>query len=212
VIDPGHNGANGSHTTEINRPVDAGGFTKPCNTTGTAGGNYAESTFTWEVAQRLAPQLTALGATVILTRTDNAGWGPCVDARGLTAANHHADLLLSIHADGSGAADHGFHVIHPTSIPGFTDGSAARSAVLATDLRDALVTQGFAPSNYIGSGGLDQRGDLGTLNRAVVPAAMVESGNMRNAADLATLRSADGQSRLVAAFVAGIVAYLHQPS
>ena len=208
VVDPGHNGANGSHTTEINRPVDAGGFTKPCNTTGTAGGSYAESTFTWEVAQRLAPALTALGATVVLTRTDNTGWGPCVDVRGRTAVDHHADLLLSIHADGAAASGHGFHVIHPTPLAGYTAASASASAALAARLRDALVAQGFTPSTYLGRDGLDERGDLGTLNRAEVPAVMLEAGNMRNSADLATLKSADGQARIVDAMVAATTGFV----
>src|SRR5688572_25759566 len=36
VLDPGHNGGNAAASAEIARPVPAGGFTKPCNTTGTA--------------------------------------------------------------------------------------------------------------------------------------------------------------------------------
>jgi len=208
VVDPGHNGANGSHASEINRPVDAGGFQKACNTTGTADGGYAEAEFTWDVALRLKSTLEAAGAKVVLTRPDNAGWGPCVDQRGLTAQRNGADLMISIHADGSGAGSHGFHVIRPGPIPGYTDGIVESSAVLATDVRDALVSQGFTPSNYTGSAGLVQRTDLGTLNRAGVPVAMVESGNMRNAADLATLRSPDGQQRLATALAVGATNFL----
>ncbi|MFN8052052.1 MAG: N-acetylmuramoyl-L-alanine amidase [Acidimicrobiales bacterium] len=208
VIDPGHNGGNARHAREIAAPVDAGGFSKPCNTTGTAGGDYSEATFTWDVARELAPLLEAAGATVVLTRPDNDGWGPCVDRRGLTAAEHHADLLLSIHGDGSAPGGRGFHVISPGRVPGYTDDIVDPSARLATDVRDALVTAGFTPSTYTARHGLAQRRDLGTLNRAGVPAAMVECGNMRNDADLATMRSADGHRRLAAAFVAGIEAYL----
>jgi N-acetylmuramoyl-L-alanine amidase len=36
VLDPGHNRDNGRFAAEINRPVDAGGFQKAGNTTGTA--------------------------------------------------------------------------------------------------------------------------------------------------------------------------------
>src|SRR5436190_5071122 len=52
VLDPGHNGGNGSHPAEINRQVPAGrGKTKPCNTTGTAtNAGYPEHAFTWYVA------------------------------------------------------------------------------------------------------------------------------------------------------------------
>lgn len=207
VVDPGHNGANGSHGSEINRQVDAGGFRKACNTTGTAGGDYSEARFNWETAQLLVAELRARGATVITTRDSNDSWGPCVDERGLTAARAHAALLISIHADGSSAGNHGFHVISPTRVSGYTEATVEPSRRLATHVRDALVGAGFSPSNYVGSGGLDQRGDLGTLNRAGVPAVIVECGNMRNAADLAELRSPDGRSRLARAFADAAAAF-----
>src|SRR5207248_4303400 len=54
AVDPGHNGANGSHPAEINRKVDAGGFQKECDTTGTAtNAGYTESAYTFDVAIRL---------------------------------------------------------------------------------------------------------------------------------------------------------------
>ena len=208
VVDPGHNGANASHPQEINALVDAGGFTKACNTTGTSAGDHTESRFNWELAQRVVARLEALGARVVLTRADDAGWGPCIDQRGLTAAGVGADLLLSLHADGSSEGNHGFHVIHPDVVPGYTDTTAATSAELATDVRDSLVAAGFSPSNYAGRGGLVSRGDLGTLNRATVAAVMVEAGNMADPGDLAVLRSTSGQDRLADALVAGVVSYL----
>ena len=87
VVDPGHNGGNAAHASEIAKAVDAGGFEKPCNTVGasTAAG-YPEAAFTWDVALRTRALLEAAGATVILTRSDNEGWGPCVDQRGRAAA------------------------------------------------------------------------------------------------------------------------------
>lgn len=208
VVDPGHNGGNSSHTREIARTVDAGGFRKACNTTGTAGGSYAESTFTWATAQRLVADLRQRGADVVLTRNDDTGWGPCIDERGLTAQRAHADLLLSIHADGADAGAHGFHVISPTVTRGFTDASAGPSAVLAASIRDALVASGMTPATYVGRSGLIARGDLGTLNRAGVPAVILESGNMRNAGDLAMLRSPEGQSRIAAAMADGTTRFL----
>ena len=209
MVDPGHNGANGSHPKEISRLVDAGGSKKACNTTGTAEGSYAEAQFTWETSIRLADLLRARGATVILTRTDNSGWGPCIDQRGLTAANNRADLMISVHADGSSAGNHGFHVIRSGPIPGYVDAETAdRSTLLATAARDALVAAGLSPSNYIGSAGLDRRNDLGTLNRAGVPAIMLESGNMHNAADLAMLKSAAGQASIATALVDAAARYL----
>src|SRR4051794_24938549 len=82
AVDPGHNGANGSHPSEINRQVDAGGFKKACDTTGTAtNAGLTEVAYTFDVATRLAAVLRAAGATVVLTRSNNSGVGPCVDER-----------------------------------------------------------------------------------------------------------------------------------
>lgn len=199
VVDPGHNGANFSNTSRINAQVDAGGFSKNCNTTGTAAGDYTESRFNWELAQRVRAHLEALGATVVLTRPDDEGWGPCIDERGLTAGRAGADALVSLHADGADPASSGFHVIHPGAVAGYTDGIVGPSADLARLMRDALVAAGFRPADYVAGGGLVQRSDLGTLNRAGVPAVMLEAGNMRNPADLSVLGSEEGQARLASA-------------
>ena len=188
VVDPGHNGENALHTTEINRPVDAGGVKKACNTTGTEGDDgWPEADFTWAMAGELRSKLEAAGATVVLTRNDNNGWGPCVDQRGLTAGRVHARVLISLHADGASASAHGFHVIHPGPVAGYTDGTWGDSARLATLVRDDLVASGRTPATYVGTRGLNQRNDLATLNRSAVPSVMLELGNMRNAGDLADL-------------------------
>jgi N-acetylmuramoyl-L-alanine amidase len=209
VIDPGHNGQNGEHPEIINQPVDAGGFEKACNTTGTATDDgYTESQFNLEVSLQLRDTLQAAGVQVVLTRADDEGVGPCVDERGQTAARAGAAALVSVHADGADAGSSGFHVIHPGLREGYTDDTVGPSSQLARSLRDELVAAGFSPSDYAGSEGLQQRDDLGTLNRAEVPAVMLESGNMRNADDVATLRSADGQQRLVDALAAAVLDFV----
>lgn len=209
VLDPGHNGRNHAFPTEVNRLVDAGGFEKPCNTTGTAtDGGYSEAQAMWELAQVVERRLTRLGADVVLTRDSNDGWGPCADERGRTASRSGADALVSLHGDGStDRSAHGFHVIHPGPVLGYTDGIVEPSARLATDLRDALLARGFTPSTYLGVDGLNQRTDLGTLNHARVPVVLVETGNMRNPADAALLTSPDGWRKLSAALSDGLVDY-----
>ncbi|MCU1455879.1 MAG: N-acetylmuramoyl-L-alanine amidase, partial [Acidimicrobiales bacterium] len=210
VVDPGHNGANGAHPAEINRPVDAGGFQKPCNTTGTAEGAATESAVNLQMAFRLKAALEALGARVVLTRADNAGWGPCIDQRGLLARQVGAAALVSLHADGAGSGQHGFHVIHPGAVPGYTDGIVEPSSRLATLARDRLVAAGLQPSNYVGQGGLIERTDLGTLNRAGVPAIMLEAGNMHDPGDLGLVTGATGQDRVAHALADALSAMLHR--
>lgn len=209
VLDPGHNGANGEHPEIINAPVDAGGFEKACNTTGTATADgYTESAFNFAVAQELRDRLTAAGIQVVMTRTDDTGVGPCVDERGQTAARAGAAALVSIHADGAPSGATGFHVIHPGLRPGYTDATVEPSEDLAVAVRDALVAAGFTPSTYVGADGLDQRDDLGTLNRAEVPAVMLEAGNLRDADEAALLASPEGQARLADALTAAILSFV----
>lgn len=101
VLDPGHNGMNWAHLDEINTPVDIGTITKACNTTGAATADgFPEATFNWEVALLTRTRLESLGATVILTRPDNDGWGPCITERAAIGNRSNAAAVISIHADG----------------------------------------------------------------------------------------------------------------
>jgi len=213
VLDAGHQLGNHNFPDEINRLVPAGGFSKPCNTTGTAtNGGYAEATFAWNVTMKLKAKLEKSGATVVLTRTSNREdrWGPCVDVRGRAGNKKHADLKLSIHGDGSLASGaHGFHVIYPPDRAPYTDDVFEASKRLASVTKDALVSKGFSVANYIAGGdGLDERSDLGTLNLSDVPVVMLESGNMRDSGDAAVMTSAKGQARYARALAVAVRAFL----
>ena len=213
VVDPGHQLGNVNFPAEINRPVPAGGFTKPCNTTGTStDGGYPEATFAWQVSQRLRARLEDLGATVVMTRTSNRvdRWGPCVDARGRAGNDIHADLKVSIHGDGSYAAGaRGFHVIAPISRAGWTDDIARPSMRLARSMRGGLVGVGLPVANYIAGGdGLDARADLATLNLSDVPTVMVELGNMRDPGDARRMTTPRGRAAYASALVTGIRRFL----
>ena len=62
VLDPGHQLGNHNFPRKCARLVPAGGFRKPCNTTGTATrGGYPEATFVWQVSQLLAARLQRAG-------------------------------------------------------------------------------------------------------------------------------------------------------
>jgi N-acetylmuramoyl-L-alanine amidase len=213
VIDPGHQLGNHNFPARINKPVPAGGFTKPCNTTGTATrGGYAEATFAWRLSLRLKARLVELGAHVVLTRKVNSEkrWGPCVDRRGRAGNKISADLKISIHGDGSYASGaHGFHVIAPTDRAPWTHDIFRSSRRLALVTRAALVKKGFARASYIAGGdGLDFRSDLGTLNLSDVPTVMVECGNMKNAADARLMTTPQGRGRYAAALARAVRHFL----
>ncbi len=210
MLDPGHNGDNWAHPAVINQLVNVITEMKPCDTTGTeTDAGYTESAFNFNVAIRLARLLRAEGATVILTRTNNHGVGPCVTQRAAIGNRAHADAAISIHADGGPPGGSGFDVIQPGLVPGHTNGILAPSHRLALDIRNAYHRITGEPyANYVGHDALDIRTDLGGLNLSTVPKVFIECGNMRNAADAAKLSSAAFRQRIAVALAAGFTAFL----
>ncbi|HLM04929.1 MAG TPA: N-acetylmuramoyl-L-alanine amidase [Blastococcus sp.] len=208
VLDPGHNGGNAAHPEVVTAPVpDGAGGTKPCNTTGTAtDAGFAEHAFNWDVALRVRDRLTAAGVAVVLTRQDDSGVGPCVDARGRLAGEVGASAFVGIHGDGAGAGGRGFHVITSSLDPAGA-GVAAGSDALALSIRDAM-TAVVPPGDYVGRNGLDSRPDLAGLNINAVPAVYVECGNMRNATDAALMSDPAGRAAVADRLATGVLAYL----
>jgi N-acetylmuramoyl-L-alanine amidase len=206
VIDPGHQLGNHNFPRRINRLVPAGGFAKPCNTTGTATrSGYPEATMVFGVAKATRARLRALGARVWMTRHANRQdrWGPCVDVRGRRGNQAAADLKISIHGDGYDGPGHGFHVIAPADRRPWTHDIFGPSRRLAGGVRAALKARGVPAAGYVAGGdGLDFRSDLATLNLSNVPAVMVELGNMRSRADARRMTSCSGRAAYARALVA----------
>jgi len=205
VIDPGHNGANDA---SISRQVPTGrGGTKDCQTSGTSTTTgFPEHTFTWDTAQLVAARLSALGVRTALTRSNDTGLGPCVDARAAMENAAHPNAILSIHADGGPPSGRGFHVNY--SAPPLNQVQAGPSVQYARTMRDQLVASGIPPSNYVAQDGLYGRADLAGLNLAQYPSILVECGNMKNPVDAEWMESAEGQQKYADALVRGVTAYL----
>ncbi|MEU9054805.1 N-acetylmuramoyl-L-alanine amidase [Streptomyces sp. NPDC048384] len=214
VIDPGHNPNNFQHTAEINRKVNIGTNWKECDTTGTSTNDgYTEAKFTLDVAHRMRTLLQKQGATVKFTQDGDRSWGPCVDERAEIGNKADADAVVSIHADGAGAGQRGFHVI----LPGKVDAGAADTGPIVApscDLGERIAgsfvrVTGNAPSNYIGDGtGLVTRKDLGGLNLSTVPKVFIECGNMRDTKDAALLTSGTWRQKAAQGISEGIVSFL----
>jgi N-acetylmuramoyl-L-alanine amidase len=212
VIDPGHNGGNFLHTAEINRLVNAGTLRKACDTTGTqTNSGYTEAAYTLDVARRMRAILLRSGASVIMTRSTNGGFGPCITERAAIGNRSHANVAISIHADGGPASGRGFHVIYPPSISGLTDDIATASHQLALDVREAFARgTGLPYATYVGEDGLDRRTDLGGLNLSDVPKVFIETGNMRNPGDAALLSSPAFRQREARSLALGLATFLHR--
>ncbi|GAA4048991.1 N-acetylmuramoyl-L-alanine amidase [Streptomyces shaanxiensis] len=214
VIDPGHNPHNFQHTAEINRKVNIGTNWKECDTTGTSTNDgYTEAKFTLDVAHRLRTLLQKQGATVKFTQDGDRSWGPCVDERARIGNKAHADAVVSIHADGAGTGQRGFHVI----LPGKVSEGAANTGPIVTPSRDLgeriagsfVRVTGSAPSNYVGDGtGLVTRKDLGGLNLSTVPKVFIECGNMRDSKDAALLTDGTWRQKAARGISEGIVSFL----
>jgi len=208
-IDPGHNGLNYSAPDVIDAPVFNGTGDESCDTTGTAtDSGYTEAQFNFNVATYLQADLQAEGATVVLTRTNNQGVGPCVTTRAAIINDAHANVAVDIHADGGPADGRGFAVLEPTA-DGPNNGVIAPSAAFATTLRNAFAAGTPMPvSSYDGVDGLQPRNDLAGLNLTTVPKVLIECGNMRNATDAALLVTPAFQQEAATAMARAITQYL----
>ena len=130
-IDPGHNGLNGTAPQIIDQAVWNGQETESCDTTGTeTAGGYTEAQFNFNVASYLQADLQAEGATVVMTRPNNYGVGPCVTTRAAIINDAHADVAVDIHADGGPVGGRGFAILEPVA-----DGPNDAVIVPSADLR-----------------------------------------------------------------------------
>lgn len=207
AIDPGHNGGNFNNTKAIARKVpDGRGGQKACNTTGTATtSGFRESTFNWLVAQKLNAILQAHGATVTLTRDGDDGVGPCVDARG--AAGNTADVLVSIHANGSdNPSVRGWFLLYSAKPLNTQQGEPSR--LLAGHLAETLAAHGF-PTNP--NGPYTPREDIATINHSGAPVVMLELLEMKNPDDAALAESPTDQQRYAQAIADGLANWAADP-
>ncbi len=208
-IDPGHNGLNYSAPAVINQTVFNGTGYEPCDTTGTAtDSGYTEAQYNFNVATYLQSDLQHEGATVVMTRSNNDGVGPCVTTRAEIINDARANVAVDIHADGGPADGRGFAVLEPVA-DGPNDGVIGPSATFAAIMRNAFESgTGMPVSTYDGVDGLQPRSDLAGLNLTTVPKVLIETGNMRNAVDASLLVTPAFQQQAAAAMAEAITEFL----
>jgi N-acetylmuramoyl-L-alanine amidase len=187
-IDPGHNGLNYTAPAVIDQPIWNGREDESCDTTGTeTAGGYTEAQFNFNVA------------TVVVTRPNNDGVGPCVTTRAAIINNAHADVAVDIHADGGPSGGRGFAVLEPVA-DGPNNAVITASATFGTLLRNTFAADtGMPVSTYDGVDGIQPRNNLAGLNLTTVPKVLIECGNMQNTTDAALLVSPAFQQSAAAA-------------
>jgi N-acetylmuramoyl-L-alanine amidase len=208
-IDPGHNGLNYTSPAFLDHKIWNGRQWENCNTTGTqTASGYTEAQFNFNVATFLAADLSADGAQVVLTRTNNHGIGPCVNRRIQIIDDAHANVAIDIHADSGPSWGRGFTVLEPVA-DGTNSGVVAPSARFGGYVRSALLGgTPFRLSNYYGRNGLILRDNLAGLNLATVPVVLIECGNMASAAEARLLTSPVVQRQIARALEAAIIRFL----
>nr|PZN73630.1 MAG: hypothetical protein DIU55_02725 [Bacillota bacterium] len=156
-----------------------------------------EKDLTLQVSQLLRAVLEERGARVVLTRTEDTQYSYTVREdlrqRVALAAEHGADLFLSLHANQDRCHCWGAQTFYQKG--GSAQGRALAIAI-QNRLRERTETTRYAlPGDYF------------VLRTAPVPAAIVEMGFLSNAAERERLQQPDYQRTIAEAIADGVVDY-----
>jgi len=117
-------------------------------------------------------------------------------------------VSIDIHADGGPRSGRGFTVLEPVA-DGPNNKVIGSSRRFGRDVHAMMLRDTpFRISDYYGRGGYISRSDLAGLNLTTMPKVLIETGNMRNAADAALLVTPKVQRAIAAALAAAIVRFL----
>ncbi len=217
TLDPGHNGKWITSVNQKNYLMFGIGW-RPCQSQGgtAADGKTLEPEVALVIAQKTMAAMRAQGATVVLTRPDNDGTGPCNNERAEIANRNASNLLISIHLDGAASTKAtGFQVLYSEKMLGGAASSQA-SHVLANAVASQLKTHMTIPPSRAIPGDLPvaaRSGDLGVLNGVGSGAAVLaELGFISSPSDFAFMNSAAGQDAIAAAFLAAAQQALADPT
>ena len=166
------------------------------------GGAAGEAEVVLAIARRTRAELRRRGYRVVMTRDGGPYHGGNVDRTGF-CNRHRADLMLRIHADGSGdPSQRGVSTLYPALRRGWTDDVYGPSLRAARSIQRSLVAATGARDL-----GLSRRSDLTGFNWANVPAILVETGFMTNPTERSLLQSVAYQARVARGLAAGVARF-----
>lgn len=158
-----------------------------------------------EVALLLQEELEAMGAEVVMTRTENDVSISNIE-RAEIANKANACLTIRIHADGSGN-----NKVNGISmqIPG---GKYLKDKNLISESENAgkVVLDAVVKSTGAKSGGLVVRNDLTGFNWSKVPVILIEMGFMTNREEDRKLGTKEYKAKIVSGIAEGIRKYLEE--
>ena len=156
MLDPGHGGDN----------------------TGAAANGLVESELVMDLARRIEGRLTAIGVSVVFTRTEHTC--PTEEERAAIANDAGADLLLSLHADSHDAADASGVATFFFGRDRKTSWSAIGEHLADLVLREIVARTGLANCRSHGR-------SWTLLQQTTMPAVRIEAGYLSHPADAARL-------------------------
>lgn len=177
--------------------LDAGHGGSSIGTYGTIAGYY-EKTATLDYSLILQKKLEALGATVVMTRTEDVlPDNPTMSARTTLARNNDTDLLLSIHMNGSQAASASGCTLHY-----FNEYSYAVAKQLTDTMRAVEKAHGVGNRNEV-----TVWSPFFMARVHDCPAVLIECGFMTNAHNMQKLVDATYKEQMTDAIVSAVVKY-----
>ena len=173
VLDPGHGGGN----------------------TGAAANGLVESDLVMDLARRIEGRLTAIGVSVVYTRTEQTC--PSEEERAAIANHAGADLLLSLHADSHDAADASGVATFFFGRDRTTSWSAIGEHLADLVLREIVARTGLANCRSHGR-------SWSLLQQTTMPAVRIEAGYLSHPADAARLADPAFRDTLAEAVVVSL--------
>ena len=171
------------------------------------GGASGEAGVALAIALKARKLLLARGYRVAMTRTGptiRLGDGDGNIARAKFCNRRRSALMVRIHADGSGDRSlHGASTLLPAWHRGWTDDIYARSLRAGRALQAAVVSATGAANR-----GVAQRSDLTGFNWADVPAVLIETGFLSNAAEARRLHTPSYQQKVALGIERGVAAFV----
>lgn len=184
TIDPGHGGSqSGARITQ-------------------KGKTYYEKEITLAIGLKVAQHLSKAGATVLMTRAEDADLG--LYARTQIANQSGAHFFISIHCDSNSK---------PNSVSGTTvyyHDNDADSRALAQAILNEIVQVSGLPSKGVRSDKSLYPNGLAVLRTSQMPAVLIEVGYLNHDTDRAKLLNPKFQSAIAEAIVRGLRKYVEQ--
>ena len=199
-IDPGHGKFTENKTENIAPNSSA---TKAGYKEGTKGENSVEDTVTLAVANKLKDKLTALGAMVIMTRTDENSTMSNVE-RAQFANTNKANITIKLHADGTKEGGSGMTMLVPGS--GYISDKqmlSDRKKLGKLILKNAVLKTGAI------NRGTYTNSQMSGLNWSEMPVVLFEMGFMTNPKDEAKLNDETYQDKIADGIKLGIIEYFN---